>query len=251
MQSRRRNRRWCVRAAVFIVGGLTWAPWAVAQGGIGELLPRVGPDESATAKFILLITVVALAPAFLAMVTSFTRIVVVLYFLRSAIGAHDIPPNQVLLGLALFLTFFTMRPVLTEVHEQAIQPYFAGKVAAQRAIESAERPLREFMFQHARPKDISLFVRLGGLEKPETRADLPTSALIPAFIISELRTAFTIGFIIYLPFLVIDLVVAGTLVSVGAFMLPPMVLSLPFKLLVFILIDGWHLLTASLGQSFL
>ncbi|MFQ6130607.1 MAG: flagellar type III secretion system pore protein FliP [Armatimonadota bacterium] len=240
-----------VRMTACCLGGLVMGPAATAQGGIGQLLPQVGGDESATAKLILLITVVALAPAFLAMVTSFTRIVVVLYFLRSAIGAQDIPPNQVLLGLALFLTFFTMRPVLTQVHEEAIQPYFAGEVAAQQAIEAAEKPLREFMFKHARAKDISLFVRLGKLERPETRADLPTSALIPAFIISELRTAFTIGFIIYLPFLVIDLVVASTLVTVGAFMLPPVVVSLPFKLLVFVLIDGWHLLAASLGQSFL
>jgi len=245
--SRHRRRYLAVVCSLF---GLVLAPAAMAQGGIGGLLPRVGADESATAKLILLVTILAIAPAFLAMVTSFTRIVVVLYFLRSALGTQDIPPNQVLLGLALFLTFFTMRPVLTQVHQQAIQPYFAGKISAERAIATAEKPLREFMFKYARPRDIALFVRLGKLERPQTRADLPTSALIPAFIISELRTAFTIGFIIYLPFLVIDLVVASTLVTVGAFMLPPVVLSLPFKLLVFILIDGWHLLTASLGQSF-
>ena len=225
---------------------------AYAQDGLGGLLPKLGGGgEAEAAKLVLLVTLVAIAPAFLAMVTSFTRIVVVLFFLRAGLGTPDIPPSQVLLGLALFLTFFTMRPVLTDVHDQALQPYFRGQIGTDQAIKTAEKPLRQFMFKHARGTDIALFVRLGKLEQPRVRADLPTSALIPAFIISELRTAFIIGFIIYLPFLVIDLVVASTLVAVGAFMLPPTLLSLPFKLLVFVLVDGWYLLTAALGQSFL
>ncbi|MGD8239136.1 MAG: flagellar type III secretion system pore protein FliP [Armatimonadota bacterium] len=224
---------------------------AYAQEGLGRLLPDLtASGEALGAKLIVLVTILALAPAFLAMVTSFTRIVVVLYFLRSALGAGDVPPSQVLLGLALFLTFFTMRPTLEQINENAVQPYLSETITAETALRNAEAPLRVFMFRHARTADIALFVRLAKLENVERRGDVPTSLLIPAFIISELLTAFQIGFIIYLPFVVIDLVVAGTLVSVGVFMLPPVLLSLPFKVLLFILVDGWRLLTASLLQGF-
>ena len=224
---------------------------ALAQEGLGRLLPDfTASGEALGAKLILLVTVLALAPAFLAMVTSFTRIVVVLYFLRSALGAADVPPNQVLLGLALFLTFFTMRPTLQEINDRAVQPYVEKRIGAEVALRNAEAPLRAFMFRHARTADIALFARLAKLGDVQRRGDVPTTLLIPAFIISELLTAFQIGFVIYLPFLVVDLVVASTLVSVGMFMLPPMVLSLPFKVLLFILVDGWRLLTASLVQGF-
>jgi flagellar biosynthetic protein FliP len=221
-----------------------------ADQTLSDLLSSRGGLDASGAKVILLVTVLALAPAFLAMVTSFTRIVVVLFFLRSAIGAQDIPPNQVVLGIALFLTFFSMRPTLEEVNRAALQPYFAGKIDAGEAVRKAEKPLRSFMFRHARERDMALFVRLGKLPWPKRRGDLPTSALIPAFVISELKTAFEIGFVIYLPFIVIDLVVASTLVSLGVFMLPPSVLSLPFKILLFILVDGWHLVTGSLVAGF-
>jgi flagellar biosynthetic protein FliP len=224
---------------------------AHAQEGLARLLPDLTTSgEALGAKLIVLVTVLALAPAFLAMVTSFTRIVVVLYFLRSALGVADVPPNQVLLGLALFLTYFTMYPTLEEINEKAIQPYMDQSITAEAALRHAEAPLRTFMFRHARAADIALFARLSKLENVKRRADVPTSLLIPAFIISELLTAFKIGFIIYLPFLVIDLVVASTLVSVGVFMLPPTLLALPFKVLLFILVDGWQLLTASLVQGF-
>ncbi len=209
-----------------------------------------GIDPAGSLKLILLITVIALAPAFVAMVTSFTRIVVVLYFLRSALGTQQIPPNQVLLGLALFLTVFTMMPTLQEINRQSLQPFTKGDIAPAIAIQRAEAPLRAFMFKHTDDRDVSLFVRLAGLKRPKTRADVPTTVLIPAFIISELKTAFEIGFIIYIPFLVVDIVVASTLMSMGMFMLPPVLLSLPFKILLFILIDGWHLLAESLIRSF-
>jgi flagellar biosynthetic protein FliP len=238
--------------AVMLTLWLTLLPRpAGAQEDWGQLLPELtSSGEALGAKLIILVTIMAVAPAFLAMVTSFTRIVVVLYFLRNALGAHDIPPAQVLLGLALFLTFFTMRPTLDEINDKALQPYFRHAISAETALRNAETPLRAFMFQHARTADIALFARLGKLPNVQRRGDVPTSLLIPAFIISELKTAFQIGFIIYLPFLVIDLVVASTLVSVGVFMLPPVLLSLPFKVLLFILVDGWRLLTASLVQGF-
>lgn len=209
-----------------------------------------GIDPAGSLKLILLITVIALAPAFVAMVTSFTRIVVVLYFLRSALGTQQIPPNQVLLGIALFLTIFTMMPTLQEINRQSLQPFAKGDITPAIAIQRAEAPLRAFMFKHADDRDVSLFVRLAKLGRPKTRADVPTTVLIPAFIISELKTAFEIGFIIYIPFLVVDIVVASTLMSVGMFMLPPVLISLPFKILLFILIDGWHLLAESLIRSF-
>jgi flagellar biosynthetic protein FliP len=208
-----------------------------------------GADPSGGVRLALLVLAIALGPAVLAMVTSFARIIVVLHFLRSALGTQQIPPNQVLLGLALFLTIFSMGPTLREVNDQALQPFSKGQITSA-AIQRAEAPLRAFMFKHADERDVDLFVRLGKLPRPKTRADVPTTALIPAFIISELKTAFEIGFLIYLPFLVIDLVVASTLMSMGMFMLPPVLLSLPFKILLFILIDGWHLLAESLVRSF-
>ena len=243
--------RLAVRAfALTFALALCCAGPARADQTLSDLLSSRGGLDASGAKVILLVTVLALAPAFLAMVTSFTRIVVVLFFLRSALGAQDIPPNQVVLGIALFLTFFSMRPTLEEVNRAALQPYFAGKIDAGEAVRKAEGPLRSFMFRHARERDMALFVRLGKLPWPKTRGDLPTSALIPAFVIGELKTAFEIGFVIYLPFLVIDLIVASTLVSLGVFMLPPSVLSLPFKILLFILVDGWHLVTGSLVAGF-
>ena len=209
-----------------------------------------GADPAGSLRLALLVTLIALAPAFMAMVTSFTRIIVVLYFLRSALGTQQIPPNQVLLGLALFLTVFSMGPTLKEVNERSLQPFSKGQITSALAIQRAEAPMRDFMFKHADDRDLGLFVRLAKLPRPKTRADVPTTVLIPAFIIGELKTAFEIGFLIYIPFLVIDLVVASTLMSMGMFMLPPVLLSLPFKILLFILIDGWHLLAESLVRSF-
>ena len=209
------------------------------------------PNEVVNAvKIILLMTVLTLAPAILIMMTGFTRIIIVLSFLRQALGTAQMPPNQLLVGLALFLTFFVMRPAFDEVNNKALQPYLASKISQDKAVEEALIPLRKFMFNQTRDADLALFVRLSKMEQPKTRADIPTMVLIPAFAISELKTAFQIGFIIYLPFLVIDMVVSAVLRARGMMMLPPVVISLPFKIMLFVLVDGWSLLVGSMVQSF-
>lgn len=215
---------------------------------------RITPTEEPqgvvnTLRLLLLLTALALAPAFLVMMTSFTRIVVVLAFVRSALATQQTPPNQVLIGLALFLTFFTMYPVWEEIQTQAVQPYLGGQVSQEQALESAARPLRDFMLRQTREKDLALFVRLGKMEPPRTREEIPLRVLIPAFAISELKTAFQMGFLLYVPFLIIDLVVASTLMSMGMFMVPPIMISLPFKILLFVLVDGWYLVVKSLLES--
>lgn len=209
------------------------------------------PNEVVNAiKIIMIMTVLTLAPAILIMMTSFTRIIIVLSFLRQALGTAQMPPNQLLVGLALFLTFFIMGPSFNEINTRALQPYLSGKMAQDKAAEEALIPLRRFMFNQTRPADLNLFVRLSKMEKPKTRADVPTTVLVPAFIISELKTSFQIGFIIYLPFLVIDMVIASVLMAMGMMMLPPVVISLPFKIMLFVLVDGWTLLVGSMVQSF-
>ncbi|WP_456433531.1 flagellar type III secretion system pore protein FliP [Thermosulfuriphilus sp.] len=201
-------------------------------------------------EILFLLTVLSLAPSILLMMTSFTRLVVVFSFLRHAIGTQQMPPNQVLIGLALFLTFFIMTPVWQRVNDQAIKPYMAGKIGPEEALNSAASPVREFMFRQTREKDLALFVKISGLKRPYNKDDIPTLVLIPAFMISELKTAFQIGFVLYIPFLIIDMVVASVLLSMGMMMLPPVMISLPFKLLLFVLVDGWHLLVGSLIESF-
>lgn len=209
------------------------------------------PNEVVNAiKIIMIMTVLTLAPAILIMMTSFTRIIIVLSFLRQALGTAQMPPNQLLVGLALFLTFFIMGPSFNEINTRALQPYLAGKMAQDKAAEEALTPLRRFMFNQTRPADLNLFVRLSKMEKPKTRADVPTTVLVPSFIISELKTSFQIGFIIYLPFLVIDMVIASVLMAMGMMMLPPVVISLPFKIMLFVLVDGWSLIVGSMVQSF-
>jgi flagellar biosynthesis protein FliP len=189
-------------------------------------------------------------PALLFTVTGFTRILIVLGFIRSGLGTPTAPPNQVLVGIALFLTLFVMAPTFNAINKEAIQPLRAEKISQETALKRAEGPMREFMFDQTRTKDIALFAKLAKLENPRTRKDIPTYVLIPAFTISELKTAFQIGFLIFLPFLVIDLVVSATLMSMGMVMLPPVFISLPFKILLFVLVDGWNLITQSLVQSF-
>jgi flagellar biosynthetic protein FliP len=184
------------------------------------------------------------------MLTSFTRIVVVLSILRQAIGTHQMPPNQIVIGLALFLTFFIMNPVWQKINSQALQPYLEGKITPKQAVEKATQPLRDFMFKHTREKDLALFVDIANIKRPKNTAEVPTSILIPSFIISELKTAFQIGFLIYVPFLIIDMVVASVLLSMGMLMLPPIMISLPFKLMLFVLVDGWYLIVGSLVKSF-
>lgn len=199
---------------------------------------------------VFLITVISLAPAILVMTTSFTRIIVVLGFLRQAMATQQTPPNQVLVGLALILTFFIMTPTYQAVNDQALQPYLNEEMSDTEALQAALAPMREFMFRQTRPKDIVLFLRIAKLEQPQTRDDVPTNVLVPAFVLSELTTAFMIGFIIYIPFLIIDMVVASTLMAMGMMMLPPIFVSLPFKIIMFVLADGWFLLFETLTRSF-
>ncbi len=209
------------------------------------------PGEVATnIKILILLTVLTLAPAILIMMTAFTRIVIVLSLLRQALGTMQVPPNQVVIGLSLFLTFFVMSPVLTKINTEALQPYVESKLSQEEALDKALKPLRGFMLRYTREKDLALFVELSKMPRPKTIADVPTTVIIPAFVISELKTAFQIGFMIFIPFLVIDMVVASTLMSMGMMMLPPVMISLPFKLMLFVLVDGWYLIVGSLVRSF-
>lgn len=207
-------------------------------------------DVALSLQILFTLTVLSLAPSILIMMTSFTRIIVVLSFLRSALGTQQMPPNQVLVGLALFLTFYTMSPYWEVVNTKALQPYMANTITQETAMTEAMKPMREFMLKQTRENDLALFVNLSEMARPNSPEDIPTTTIIPAFMISELKTAFQIGFLIYIPFIVIDMVVASTLMSMGMMMVPPVMISLPFKILLFILVDGWHLIIRSLVTSF-
>ncbi len=209
------------------------------------------PGEVATTvQIFLLLTVLSLAPSLLVMTTSFTRIVVVLSFLRTALGTQQAPSNQIILALSLFITFFIMTPVWQQVNTEAYQPYKAGVITQEQAFDKAVTPVRKFMLTQTREKDLGLFVSLSKQPRPKNANEIPTLTIIPAFMISELRTAFQIGFLIYIPFIVIDMVVASVLMSMGMMMLPPVMISLPFKILLFVLVDGWGLVIGSLVKSF-
>lgn len=201
-------------------------------------------------KIILMLTILTLAPAILILMTCFTRIIVIFSFLRQALGTQQMPPNQLLVGLSLFLTFFIMRPAFTEINNEALRPFLNGEIKQEVALSTGLLPLRKFMFKQTRPEDLSLFLNLSGQAKAKTRADVETMVLIPAFVISELKTAFQIGFIIYLPFLIIDMVIASVLMAMGMMMLPPVVISLPFKIMLFVIVDGWSLIVGSMVKSF-
>lgn len=201
-------------------------------------------------QVIILLTILALAPSILVLLTSFTRTVVVLSFTRTALGTNQMPPNQVLIGLALFLTLFTMAPTLQQINSSALQPYLAGELEFRAAGQLAERPLRAFMLQHTREKDLHLFLEMAGDEPPADPHEVGTHVLIPAFVISELKSAFQMGFVLYIPFIVIDMIVASVLLSLGMMMLPPMMISLPLKILLFVLADGWHLVVRSILLSY-
>lgn len=201
-------------------------------------------------RILITLTLIALAPTLIIMMTSFTRILIVLHFVRSAIGTQTAPPNQVLIGLTLFLTFFIMSPVITEINTTAVQPFEAGEIDQREFLELGAKPLREFMYGQTQTKDVRLFMDIAQIEDVETIDDIPTSVLVPAFVISELRTAFIIGFLIYIPFIVIDMVVASTLMSMGMMMLPPTTISMPFKILLFVLADGWNLVIGNLVRTF-
>jgi flagellar biosynthetic protein FliP len=207
-------------------------------------------DVAMTLQILLLMTILSLAPAMMILTTSFTRIIIVFHFLKQAMGTPQMPPSQVLVGLALFLTFFIMSPVWNKINTDALQPYMNNRMTVSDAYDKGIVPLREFMFKQTREEDLALFVKLAQIEKPQTRNDLPTYILIPAFAISELRAGFQIGFLIFIPFLIIDVVIASILMSMGMMMLPPVMISLPFKILLFILVDGWHLVVGSIIASY-
>jgi len=207
-------------------------------------------DVSVTLQILFLMTILSLAPAILILTTAFTRIVVVLHFLRQAMGTQQVPPSQVLIGLAMFLTFFVMAPTWSRVNTDALQPYLDKKMSLEQAYEKGVVPVREFMLRQTREEDLALFVKLANVDKPKNRDDVPLHALVPAFAISELRIGFQIGFLLFIPFLVIDMVISSILLSMGMMMLPPVLISMPFKILLFILVDGWHLIVRSLLESF-
>jgi len=207
-------------------------------------------DVSVTIQIFLMLTILSLAPGLLIMTTSFTRIVVVLSFLRTAMGTQQAPSNQIILGLSMFLTFFIMNPIWNQINKEAYQPWKAQQISQELAMERAVQPVRKFMLSQTREKDLALFVSLSKLPRPKNANDIPTLTIIPAFMISELRTAFQIGFLIYIPFIVVDMVVASVLMSMGMMMLPPVMISLPFKILLFVLVDGWGLVISSLVKSF-
>ena len=216
-----------------------------------EIGGATGPaDVTGTLTIIALITVLSLAPAILVMMTSFTRIVIVLSFVRTSLSTQQMPPNQVLIGLALFLTLFIMSPTLNEINETALQPYLKGQLTQQEALSKAALPMKKFMAKQTREEDLMLFLNYMKAPKPSGIEDIPMTALIPAFALSEIKTAFQMGFLIFVPFLVIDMIVASTLMSMGMMMLPPVMISLPFKILLFVLVDGWYLVVKSLLVSF-
>ncbi len=250
--SARRARR---ALALSLLALLCLAPGAtLADPGLAALTvhgtPGGGETYSLTIQVLLLMTAVTLLPAILLMMTAFTRIMIVLSILRQALGAGQTPPNQVLLGIALFLTFFVMAPVVSRINQQAVQPYLAGKMQVGTALEKAVVPLKKFMLAQTRESAIATFVRISGGKGYASPADVPLSVLVPAFVTSELKTAFIIGFLIFIPFVIIDLVVASVLMSMGMMMLSPQLISLPFKLMLFVLVDGWSLVMGTLAASF-
>ena len=228
----------------------TAAPVPLPSLNIGVGTATKPGEVATTIQIFLLLTVLSLAPSLLIMTTSFTRIVVVLSFLRTALGTQQAPSNQIILALSLFLTFFIMTPVWQQVDRDAYQPYKAGVLSQEQAFEKATQPVRKFMLSQTREKDLALFVSLSKQARPKNADDIPTLTIVPAFMISELRTAFQIGFLIYIPFIVVDMVVASVLMSMGMMMLPPVMISLPFKILLFVLVDGWGLVISSLVKSF-
>jgi flagellar biosynthetic protein FliP len=254
MEATVRNRRILSLSLLLVVlmaAGAAYAePLPLPSLNIGVGTASKPSDVAVTVQIFLLLTVMSLAPGLLIMTTSFTRIVVVLSFLRTAMGTQQAPSNQIILALAMFLTFFIMTPVWQQINRDAYQPWKAQQISQDVAIDRAVKPVRKFMLSQTREKDLALFVSLSKLPRPKNADDIPTLTIIPAFMISELRTAFQIGFLIYIPFIVVDMVVASVLMSMGMMMLPPVMISLPFKILLFVLVDGWGLVIESLVKSF-
>ncbi len=228
-------------------------------GGVRMPIPKIAfdiseatspKDVALSLQMLFLLSILTLAPSIILMTTAFTRVVIVLDFVKRALSLQQMPPTQVIVGLSLFLTFFIMAPTLTEMNDKALQPYLEGKISNQQFYDRGIEPLREFMFKQTREKDIALFIKLSNIDKPNNKNDVPTYCLIPAFMISELRIAFEIGIFLFLPFIVIDMVIASALMAMGMIMLPPVMISLPFKLILFVLVDGWNLLVYELVKSF-
>ncbi len=229
---------------------LAQVPLVLPQLQLGFSQPGSTTEVATGLQILALLTVLTMAPSILVMMTSFSRIVIVLAFMRQALGTQQSPPNQILVGMAMFLTLFSMAPVGTRINNEALQPYFAERIDFVTAAKRASIPLRNFMLKQTREKDLALFLSLAGGERPATAKDVPLTTLIPAFLISELKTAFQIGFMLFIPFLIIDMVVASVLLSLGMMMLPPILISLPFKLMLFVMVDGWALIVGSLMRSF-
>lgn len=250
------NKKILALLVLLFIAGLAFSSSAFAADPIPEINLSIGNTNgeagggSSTISIILLLTVLSLAPSILVLMTSFTRIVIVLGFVRTSLGTQQMPPNQVLIGLSLFLTLFVMAPTIGEINQTAYQPYSRGEITQMQALEQAAVPLKHFMGQHVHEKDLKLFLDFSKAERPEGIDDTPLTALIPAYVISELKTAFTMGFIIFIPFLVIDMVISSTLMAMGMMMLPPVMISLPFKILLFILVDGWYLVVKGLLLSY-
>ena len=246
-----------IKKWLYLFGGilLTVLPSCAAMTfpniNIGLQTANTPQDFSNGLQILIWLTILTLAPSILIMTTCFVRLVVVLALTRQALGAGSLPPNQVLTSLALILTFFIMAPTFNEINEKALQPYMNNQITQQVALDRGIQPIRNFMFKQTHEKELALFVRMSKIEKPKTRDDVPTYILLPAFILSELKTAFTIGFVVYLPFLVIDIVVSSVLVSMGMMFLPPSMVALPFKLIMFVMVDGWYLVVKSLVESFI
>ena len=246
---------WLLLVLCFAVVGLS--PCQAPAAGFSFPSVQIGVEKgeqpgdlSVLLQILFLLTVLSLAPAILIMMTSFTRLAIVFSFLRQAIGTQQTPSNQIIAGLALFLTLFIMMPVGLQINERAIQPYLNEEISQESALTEAMNPIRQFMFRHTREKDLALFVKMSGNSRPRNHDDVPISILIPAFVMSELKTAFIIGFFLFVPFLIIDMVVASVLLSMGMMMLPPILVSLPFKLMLFVLMDGWHLVIGTMVESF-
>ena len=237
---------------VILTTGVTYAQPEVSLFGKNVRLEdsKDPQDYVFSLQILFVLTILTLAPSILIMMTSFTRIIIVLSFIRNALGLQQTPPNQVIIGLALFLTFFIMAPIASQINNEAIQPFLKEEINQEVAIERAMDPIRKFMFKQTRDKDLGLFLNMKNMEGVNKLEEIPNHVLIPAFVISELKTAFQIGFVIYIPFLVIDMVVSSTLMSMGMMMLPPVMISLPFKVLLFVLVDGWYLIVESLLAGF-
>ena len=238
---------------------ISYGQQAGGQSGTTLALPKIGinvgtstnpGDVSVTLQLLLLLTVLSLAPSIMIMTTAYLRIIIVFHFLKTALGTPQMPPSQLIAGVALFLTFFIMAPTWSKVNDQALKPLMNGQISAEQAYDKGIQPVREFMFRNVRNEDLELFLGLSNLNRPNDKNDVPTYVLIPAFVLSELRAGFIIGFFLFIPFLMIDMIVSSILMSMGMMMLPPTLVSIPFKILLFILIDGWHLIVGSLVRSF-